>query len=76
MPQTRIPSRFPIGTKFIVEARPSGRTQIYRRHLEFPNGRVLRLRDQSATGFVRAGRRGAHHVPARLVMVEGLHKQN
>ncbi len=53
MSQGRIPSRFPIGTKFVVEARPSGRTQIYRRHLEFPDGRVLRLPDQSAAVFAR-----------------------
>ena len=56
MSQGRIPSRFPIGTKFVVEARPSGRTQVYRRHLEFPDGRVLRLPDRAAAGFARKRR--------------------
>ncbi len=73
MSYARIPSRFPIGTKFIVEARASGRTQIYRRHLEFPDGRVLRLPDRSARGFAETGQRGAH-APRRFVIDEGLRK--
>jgi hypothetical protein len=38
-----LPSRFPIGTKFVIEGKYSGRSQVYRRHLEFPDGRVLWL---------------------------------
>jgi hypothetical protein len=39
----RLPSRFPVGTKFVIEARPRGRAQVYRRHLELPDGTVLPL---------------------------------
>jgi hypothetical protein len=48
MSESRLPSRFPVGTKFIIEAKSSGRSRIYRRHVEFPDGRVLRLPDRSA----------------------------
>jgi len=48
MPHGRLPSRFPVGTKFVIEAKYSGRSQVYRRHLEFPDGRVLRLPDRAA----------------------------
>lgn len=49
MPHGRLPSRFPVGTKFVIEAKYSGRSHVYRRHLEFPDGRVLRLPDQPPT---------------------------
>jgi hypothetical protein len=39
----RLPARFPIGTKFVVEVHRQGRGKVYRRHLEFPDGTVLRL---------------------------------
>ena len=41
----RLPSRFPVGTKFVIEARPrgQGRPSVYVRHLEFPDGTTLRL---------------------------------
>jgi hypothetical protein len=44
---SRLPSRFPVGTKFIIEARPRGKGQVVTRHLEFPDGRVLRLGEES-----------------------------
>jgi hypothetical protein len=42
---TQLPSRFPIGTKFVIEGRPAGdgEVQVYRRFIEFPDGRYLRL---------------------------------
>ncbi len=36
----RLPSRFPVGTRFVIEGR-DGRVQ--RRYLEFPNGRQVVL---------------------------------
>lgn len=42
---SRLPSRFPVGTKFVIEARPRGRGRppAYVRHLEFPDGTLVRL---------------------------------
>ena len=42
---SRLPSRFPVGTKFVIEARPrgKGRPPVYVRHLEFPDGTTVRL---------------------------------
>ena len=41
----RLPSRFPVGTKFVVEGQPakSGKPQIFNRFIEFPDGTKLRL---------------------------------
>jgi hypothetical protein len=59
MSESRLPSRFPVGTKFIIEAKFSGQSRIYRRHVVFPDGRVLRLPDRSArrTGTAARQRR-------------------
>jgi hypothetical protein len=42
---SRLPSRFPVGTKFVIEACPrgKGRPPVYVRHLEFPDGTTVRL---------------------------------
>jgi hypothetical protein len=42
---SRLPSRFPVGTKFVIEGRPAaeGQTQVFKRFLEFPDGRHVRL---------------------------------
>ncbi len=42
---SRLPSRFPVGTKFVIEGRPgkAGKPQTYSRHLEFPDGTLVRL---------------------------------
>jgi hypothetical protein len=42
---SRLPSRFPVGTKFVIEGRPAaeGQAQVYTRFLEFPDGTQLRL---------------------------------
>jgi len=41
----RLPSRFPIGTKFVIEGRPSGEGEmkVVSRFIEFPDGTRLRL---------------------------------
>jgi hypothetical protein len=42
---SRLPSRFPVGTKFVIEGRRGGggQMQIYSRYLEFPDGTFFRL---------------------------------
>ncbi|HXD44601.1 MAG TPA: hypothetical protein VN655_05645 [Pseudolabrys sp.] len=60
---SRLPSRFPVGTKFVIEARPrgKGRPPAYVRHLEFPDGTKVRLpeRPTIVTGKAMARRRHA-----------------
>lgn len=36
----RLPARFPVGTKFVIEGRPGGTLS---RFIEFPDGTKLRL---------------------------------
>jgi hypothetical protein len=42
---SRLPSRFPVGTKFVIEGERGreGQTQVYSRYLEFPDGTLFRL---------------------------------
>ena len=40
---TGLPSRFPVGTKFVIEGRPGGNGRVYSRYLEFPDGTRIRL---------------------------------
>jgi hypothetical protein len=42
---SRLPSRFPVGTKFVIEGRPAseGQPQVFKRYIEFPDGTFLRL---------------------------------
>ena len=42
---SRLPSRFPVGTKFVIEGRRGGegQVQVYSRYLEFPDGTFLPL---------------------------------
>ena len=41
----RLPSRFPVGTKFVIEGKPRGKgqVQVFSRYLEFPDGTFLPL---------------------------------
>ena len=41
----RLPSRFPVGTKFVIEGRRGGegQVQVFSRYLEFPDGTLLPL---------------------------------
>jgi hypothetical protein len=49
----RLPARFPVGTKFVIEGRPGGDLS---RFIEFPNGTKLRLPKRPALPAL-AGRR-------------------
>jgi hypothetical protein len=42
---SRLPSRFPVGTKFVIEGRRGGegQVQVYSRYLEFPDGTFFPL---------------------------------
>ena len=41
----RLPDRFPVGTRYVIEGRGGGdgRTRIHLRYLEFPDGRHVDL---------------------------------
>ena len=43
--RTTLPSRFPIGTKFVIEGKRAGegKVQIFKRYIEFPDGTLVRL---------------------------------
>jgi hypothetical protein len=55
---SRLPSRFPVGTRFVIEGR-GGRIQM--KYLEFPDGRQIDLAsyptDRAAAHAARATRR-------------------
>jgi hypothetical protein len=54
----RLPSRFPVGTRHVVEGRggPQGRVRVQARYLEFPDGRHVDL-PVDRPGRVRLRRR-------------------
>jgi len=59
----RLPSRFPVGTKFVIEGGRAGegQSQVYSRHLEFPDGTLYPLPSRPAprkpSGGADRGRR-------------------
>jgi len=66
---SRLPSRFPVGTKLVIEGRPrgEGQVQVSSRYLEFPDGTFLplpvspRQRKSAATArLARKSRRPRH----------------
>ena len=42
---SRLPSRFPVGTKFVIQGRRGrkGQAQVVSRHIEFPDGTLFPL---------------------------------
>jgi hypothetical protein len=42
---SRLPSRFPVGTKFVIEGKSGGegQVQVFSRYLEFPDGTFFPL---------------------------------
>ncbi len=42
---SRLPSRFPVGTKFVIEGKRAaeGQVQVFNRYLEFPDGTFFPL---------------------------------
>lgn len=51
---SRLPSRFPVGTKFVIEGRREGRVQVYSRYLEFPDGTLFPLPQRSGSAPAKA----------------------
>ncbi len=47
---SRLPSRFPIGTKLVIEGPRGGegQVQVYSRYLEFPDGTCMALPSRAA----------------------------
>jgi hypothetical protein len=43
-----LPSRFPVGTKFVIEGRPGGKGRVFSRYLEFPDGTRISLPKRAA----------------------------
>jgi hypothetical protein len=56
---SRLPGRFPVGTKFIIESRPArdGQAQVFSRHLEFPDGTFFPLPPRTQRKPTRIRRR-------------------
>ncbi len=60
----RLPSRFPVGTKFVIEGRTGGEgeVQVFKRFIEFPDGTFFPLPAHPAhrkSGASRRSRRSA-----------------
>jgi hypothetical protein len=55
---SELPSRFPVGTKFVIEGRPRGKgqVQVSKRYIEFPDGTFIRLPVLPITEKTRARR--------------------
>ncbi|MGI8524748.1 MAG: hypothetical protein ACR2K5_00965 [Pseudolabrys sp.] len=60
---SRLPSRFPVGTKFVIEAHRGKEGQVYSRFLEFPDGTSLPLPSRRAA----TSRKSAAHAQRRSV---------
>ena len=56
---SRLPVRYPIGTKYVLESRGS----IVRRYVEFPDGHRINLKVRKALTCIRAAQRGVSIVP-------------
>jgi hypothetical protein len=58
---SRLPSWFPVGTKFVIEGRRAGagQVQVLSRHLEFPDGTFLALPDKPSARKTRSKARQA-----------------
>jgi hypothetical protein len=59
-PVDRLPKRFPVGTRYVVEGRggDEGRFRVHARYLEFPDGRQITLpADLAGRARARGGRR-------------------
>jgi len=55
----RLPNRFPVGTKFVIESRPvrAGQPQVFSRHLEFPDGTFFPLPSRTQRKPLQKARR-------------------
>ena len=58
---SRLPSRFPVGTKFVIEGKRGGegQVQVFSRYLEFPDGTFFPAADPPGAAQI------GHHPPLR-----------
>lgn len=58
-PADRLPNRFPVGTRYVVEGRggAEGRLRVHARYVEFPDGRQVALPADVADRAPPRGRR-------------------
>jgi hypothetical protein len=63
----RLPSRFPVGTRYVIEGRGGGegRLRIHLRYLEFPDGRQVELPSDSAERMRSRRSRQRRRTPTR-----------
>ena len=54
---SRLPSRFPVGTKFVIEGKRGGDGQVFSRYVEFPDGTYIRLPKRAGKRETAAPRR-------------------
>jgi len=65
---SRLPNRFPVGTKLVIEGKRAGegQVQVFSRYLEFPDGTFLPLPVRPPNRkSPAAGRRVRHSRPSR-----------
>ena len=64
---TRLPSRFPVGTKFVIESghRGEGQEPVYSRYIEFPDGTSVTLPARAAPKLHKPAGTKAASVPRR-----------
>jgi hypothetical protein len=67
LPADRLPDRFPVGTRYVIEGRGGGegRLRVHLRYLEFPDGRQLTLPVDSHLDPPRKQRRRSRRTAAR-----------
>jgi len=63
----RLPSRFPVGTKFVIEGKRGleGQVQVFSRYLEFPDGTFFPLPVRPTMRKAPTNRRGARRSRSR-----------
>jgi hypothetical protein len=63
----RLPSRFPVGTKFVIEGKrgEEGQVQVFNRYLEFPDGTFFPLPVRPATRKAPPAGRRARRLRSR-----------
>jgi hypothetical protein len=62
----RLPDRFPVGTRYVIEGRGrEGRLHIHSRYLEFPDGRRVALPVEAPVDAARHRRRRSRRGAAR-----------
>jgi hypothetical protein len=71
----QLPSRFPVGTKFVIEGRRAreGEVHVIRRYVEFPDGSHLRLPARPGKTKVSPLPRRARHAPVNPASPAGNH---